>query len=106
MIHIAWKGFTYENHLSVSNYYMYNVEIIISCDFWKVDKAKENVRKIGEIVEGVEAAANRTMTAESRLNNKLKMLRDNIKQARAQAEKVSDFESGFNTSQAYQFGLI
>ncbi|XP_078319283.1 laminin subunit alpha-2-like isoform X3 [Crassostrea virginica] len=53
-----------------------------------IDKAKENVRKIGEIVEGVEAAANRTMTAESRLNNKLKMLRDNIKQARAQAEKV------------------
>ena len=64
------------------------------------------MRKIGEIVEGVEAAANRTMTAESRLNNKLKMLRDNIKQARAQAEKVSDFETDFNTSQAYQFGLI
>lgn len=53
-----------------------------------IDTAKENVKQIGAIVEGVEAAANRTMTAESRLNDKLKMLRDNIKQARAQAEKV------------------
>ena len=106
MVHVPWNGSTYENHLSVSIFYIYNVGIIISCDFWKVDKARENVRKIGEIVEGVEAAANRTMTAESRLNNKLKMLRDNIKQARAQAEKVSDFESGSNTSQAYQFLLI
>lgn len=49
------------------------------------------MKQIGAIVEGVEAAANRTMTAESRLNDKLKMLRDNIKQARAQAEKVSCF---------------
>lgn len=47
------------------------------------------MKQIGAIVEGVEAAANRTMNAESRLNDKLKMLRDNIKQARAQAEKVS-----------------
>lgn len=49
------------------------------------------MKQIGAIVEGVEAAANRTITAESRLNDKLKMLRDNIKQARAQAEKVSYF---------------
>lgn len=49
------------------------------------------MKQIGAIVEGVEAAANRTITAESRLNDKLKMLRDNIKQARAQAEKVSCF---------------
>lgn len=48
------------------------------------------MKKIGDIVEGVESAANRSMTAESRLNDKLKMLRDNIKQARAQAEKVRD----------------
>ncbi|XP_048757989.2 laminin subunit alpha-2-like isoform X2 [Ostrea edulis] len=53
-----------------------------------IDTAAKNVKKIGDIVEGVESAANRSMTAESRLNDKLKMLRDNIKQARAQAEKV------------------
>lgn len=29
MVHVAWKGFTYENHLSVSIYYMYNVKIMI-----------------------------------------------------------------------------
>ncbi|XP_062614987.1 laminin subunit alpha lam-3-like [Saccostrea cucullata] len=53
-----------------------------------IDTAKANIKQISAIVDGVESAANRTMTAESRLNDKLKMLRDNIKQARAQAEKV------------------
>lgn len=61
------------------------------------------MKQIGAIVEGVEAAANRTITAESRLNDKLKMLRDNIKQARAQAEKVSYFCS---TEEKHSWQLI
>lgn len=63
------------------------------------------MKQIGAIVEGVEAAANRTITAESRLNDKLKMLRDNIKQARAQAEKVSYFCSTEEKHSDHSFSI-
>lgn len=42
------------------------------------------------IIDDVEAAQNRTKDAESNMIGKLKLLKDNIAQARAQAAKVID----------------
>jgi hypothetical protein len=43
-----------------------------------------------DIIDDVAAAQNRTKDAESNMVNKLKLLKDSIAQARAQAAKVSE----------------
>ncbi|XP_033738423.1 laminin subunit alpha-2-like isoform X2 [Pecten maximus] len=52
------------------------------------DNVTANIRSIQAIIDDVEAASNKTKEEETRLEAKLKKLRDSIKQARAQAEKV------------------
>lgn len=52
------------------------------------NNVSDNIRSIQAIIGDVESASNETKDAESRLEAKLKILRDSIKQARAQAAKV------------------
>ncbi|VDI10069.1 laminin, alpha 1/2 [Mytilus galloprovincialis] len=68
-----------------------------------IDIARRNINGMEAIIDDVEAAQNRTKDAESNMIGKLKLLKDNIAQARAQAAKVKvSLLSGGKCARSYR----
>ncbi|XP_060085671.1 laminin subunit alpha-2-like [Ylistrum balloti] len=66
----------------------FNIDRIAIAVQNSADNVTANILSIQAIIDDVEAASNKTKEEETKLEAKLKKLRDSIKQARAQAEKV------------------